>query len=127
MDFYASSLGSLLGTLVTDTPGLTHAALASVEGVPVAVSPGLPPDRAEQLAGIGAGLLSIANGAGQVMGFGPPHQVIVEMAMGVVVATPVAPRVGLTLLAVSTADRERIGYEVGQFVDRVRPLLETML
>ncbi|MEV6527036.1 MULTISPECIES: roadblock/LC7 domain-containing protein [unclassified Longispora (in: high G+C Gram-positive bacteria)] len=120
-------MGSLLGTLVTDTPGLTHAVLASVEGIPVAVSPGLPTDRAEQLAGIGAGLLSIASGAGQVMGFGAPHQVIVEMQMGLVLAAPVAARVGLTMLANSDADRERLGYEVGLFVDRVRPLLVTLL
>ncbi len=124
LNLYASSMGAMLGTLVSETRGLIHAVLASVEGVPVAVSTGLPPVRADQLAGIGAGLLSIADGAGRTMETGVAYQVVVEMSEGIVLATPVAPRVGLTLLATADCDRERLGYEIAQFVQRVAPLLE---
>ena len=56
---YSSSLNSLLVGMLARTPGAVHAVLATVDGVSVAVSAGLPGERAEQLATIGAGLLSI--------------------------------------------------------------------
>lgn len=123
LGLYASSMGSFLASLVERTPGASHAVLASVDGVPVAVSKGLPPQRAEQLAGIGAGLLSIADGAGRCMDAGAPRQVIVDMAAGLVMGTPVAPEVSLTVLAVADCDRERLGYEIGEFINQVAPLL----
>ena len=79
---YSSSLNSLLAGMLARTPGAAHAVLATVDGVSVAVSAGLPPERAEQLATIGAGLLSIADGAGIMMNTGQPRHVIVEMYGG---------------------------------------------
>jgi len=76
---YSSSLNSLLAGMLARTPGAVHAVLATVDGVSVAVSAGLPAERAEQLATIGAGLLSIADGAGVMMNTGAPRQVIVAM------------------------------------------------
>ncbi len=124
LDVYASSMAPFLVGLVERTPGATHAVLASIDGMPIAVSTGLPTERAEQLAGIGAGLLSIADGAGQVIDAGSPCQVIVEMSEGVLMGTPVAAQVSLTVLAVSDCDREKLGYEVGEFTRQVAPLLE---
>src|SRR5690349_23936755 len=103
---YSSSLNSLLASMLARTPGATHAVLATVDGVIVAVSAGLPPARAEQLATIGAGLLSIADGAGMMMSTGSPRHVLVEMYGGLLLSAPVAPRVGLSILATSHADRE---------------------
>ena len=127
MDFYTSSMGAMLGTLVAGPSGLSHAVLASVEGIPIAASPGLPTSRAEQLAAIGAGLMSIANGAGQAIDYGTPHHVMVEMSMGLMLTTLVGPRVGLTMLTDKGSDREQLGYEIRQFVDRVRPLANTVV
>jgi len=59
---YSSSLNSLLAGMLARMPGAAHAVLATVDGVTVAVSAGLPQERAEQLATIGSGLLSIADG-----------------------------------------------------------------
>ncbi len=122
---YQTSMGSLLGSLVDRTPGASHAVLASVDGLPIAISTGLPKMRAEQLAGIGAGLLSIAHGTGRCMATGSPTQVVVEMSEGVLLATPVAAEVSLTVLAAATCDREKLGYEIGVFTAQVGPLLET--
>jgi predicted regulator of Ras-like GTPase activity (Roadblock/LC7/MglB family) len=121
---YSSSLNSLLASMLARTPGSVHAVLATVDGVTVAVSANLPPDRAEQLATIGAGLLSIADGAGIMMATGSPQHVIVEMCDGLLLATPVAPRVVLSLLAGTHADRERLGFELAQFAGQLHPLLE---
>ena len=64
---YTSNLNSLLAGMIARTPGAVHAVMATVDGVQIAVSAGLPPERADQLATIGAGLLSIADGAGIMM------------------------------------------------------------
>jgi uncharacterized protein len=124
---YERSLSMLLGSLVARTPGLSHAVLVSVDGLPLAVSAGLPKERADQLAGIGSGLLSMGEGAGRSMDHGPTQQVIVEMAEGVLLAAPVGPQICLTLLAVSQCDREQLGYELGQFTMQVGPLLNEAL
>src|SRR6476659_4906222 len=112
---YSSSLNSLLASMLARTPGAVHAVLATVDGVRVAISAGLPNTRAEQLATIGAGLLSIADGAGLLMSTGSPRHVVVEMHGGLLLSAPVGPRVGLTLLATPEAERERLGFEVAQF------------
>ena len=120
---YTSSLNSLLAAMLARTPGAVHAVLATVDGVLVAVSAGLPSERAEQLATIGAGLLSIADGAGLTMATGAPRHVIVEMHGGLLLSAPVAPRVGLTVLATANAERELLGFEVAQFAGHVAPLV----
>ena len=118
-----SSLNSRLVSMLARTPGAVHAVLATVDGVRVAVSAGLPAERAEQLSTIGAGLLSIADGAGLLMNTGAPRHVIVEMYGGLLLAAPVAPRVVLSLLATHDADRERLGFEVAQFARHITPLI----
>lgn len=118
---YSSNLNSLLAGMLARTPGAVHAVLATVDGVQVAVSAGLPKDRADQLATIGAGLLSIADGAGLMMNTGAPRHVIVEMYGGLLLSAPVAPRIVLSLLAKSNADREKLGFELAQFTLLVTP------
>src|SRR5262245_48279343 len=118
---YSSSLNSLLAGMLARTPGAVHATLATVDGVSVAVSAGLPAERAGQLATIGAGLLSIADGAGLMMNTGAPRHVIVEMYGGLLLAAPVAPRVVLSLLATDDAAREELGFELAQFTTLVTP------
>lgn len=124
---YERSLSMLLASLVARTPGLSHAVLVSVDGMPLAMSAGLPRERALQLASIGAGILSISDGAGQVMDYGPANQVICEMAEGLLLAAPVGPQICLSLLAVSECSREQLGYEIGHFAAQVRPLLDEAL
>jgi uncharacterized protein len=121
---YSSSLNSLLASMLARTPGAAHAVLATVDGVSVALSAGLPAERAQQLATIGAGLLSIADGAGIMMNTGAPRHVIVEMYGGLLLAAPVAPRVVLSLLAASNSDRERLGFELAQFAGQLAPHLQ---
>ncbi|HEX6871437.1 MAG TPA: roadblock/LC7 domain-containing protein [Micromonosporaceae bacterium] len=121
---YTSSLNSLLASMLARTPGAVHAVLATVDGVKVAISAGLPVERAEQLATIGAGLLSIVDGAGIMLDTGAPRHVMVEMYGGLLLAAPVAPRIVLSLLATSDADRERLGFELAQFTGQVGPLVE---
>jgi uncharacterized protein len=123
LGLYSASMGPLLVSLVDRVPGASHAVLSSVEGVPVATSSGLPEQRAEQLAAIGAGLLSIADGAGRALEVGDTCQAVVEMAAGILMATPVAAGLSLTIVAVVDCDREELGFEAAQFIDQVKELL----
>ncbi|MGA8113713.1 MAG: roadblock/LC7 domain-containing protein [Actinocatenispora sp.] len=123
LDLHQDNMGPLLVSLVDRVPGVSHAVIASVEGVPVAVSAGLPRQRAEQLASIGAGLLSIADGAGRCMDAGGPRQAVVEMAEGLLMATPVSSKLSLTVLAVADCERERLGYEIGEFTVQIPQLI----
>ncbi|MGH3713648.1 MAG: roadblock/LC7 domain-containing protein [Micromonosporaceae bacterium] len=120
---YRRSVGMLLASLVARTPGLAHAVLLSAQGVPVATSSALPAARAEQLAAIGAGLLSLADGTARCMSAGAPRQVIVEMHEGVLLTAPVAPQLHLALLATSGCSREQLGYELRRFSADVGPML----
>lgn len=79
------------------------------------------------MASIGAGMLSIADGAGSVMNTGPTNQIMVEMAEGLMLSAPVGPQICLSLLAVSECSREQLGYEIGHFAAQVRPLLDEAL
>lgn len=124
---YERSLSMLLASLVARTPGLSHAVLVSVDGMPLAMSAGLPRERALQLASIGSGLLSMGDGAGQAMDIGTANQAMVEMAEGLLLAAPVGPQICLSLLAVSQCSREQLGYEIGHFAAQVRPLLDEAL
>jgi predicted regulator of Ras-like GTPase activity (Roadblock/LC7/MglB family) len=124
---YERSLSMLLASLVARTPGLSHAVLVSVDGMPLAMSAGLPRERALQLASIGSGLLSIGDGAGLAMGTGSANQIMVEMAEGLMLTAPVGPTICLSLLAVAECGREQLGYEIGHFAAQVRPLLDEAL
>ena len=59
-----------LDRLITDfterVPKVLHALVVSSDGVPVAVSDRIEPDRLERLSAITSGLISLACGAGQM-------------------------------------------------------------
>ena len=65
-----TSPGNSLDWLVTkfarEVPGVAHALLVSVDGLPVAASEHLPRERADQLAAVASGLASLATGAAQL-------------------------------------------------------------
>ena len=72
----------LITEFVTNTPGVAHAVVVSSDGLRLAQSEGFPPDRADQLAAVAAGLLSLTVGASRVFEGGPVTQTIVEMQRG---------------------------------------------
>ena len=61
-----NSLDWLVSTFAREVPGVTHAVLVSVDGLLIAASEHLPPERADQLAAVASGLASLASGAAQL-------------------------------------------------------------
>jgi predicted regulator of Ras-like GTPase activity (Roadblock/LC7/MglB family) len=72
----------LLASFADQIPGVAHVVAVSADGILLASSRGLPPDRAEQLAAVTAGLISLAQGVSQATDGGRLVQTVVEMAGG---------------------------------------------
>ncbi len=112
----ASSQVQNLSWLITDfterVPDALHAAVVSSDGVPVAVSDGLPPDRVEQLSAITSGLISMARGTALMFDGGAVTQTLVTMQEGVLMIVAIGNGSSLAVLAAIDADVDQIAYEM---------------
>ena len=109
----------LVDEFVERVPGVAHAVVISADGVLLTRSRHLPDERADQLAAIASGLVSLAGGAARCFDAGDVVQTVVEMDQGVVLLMSI--RDGSSLVALATTDCERglVGYEMTLLADRV--------
>ena len=77
-------LGWLLANFADRVPGVAHAIAVSADGLLLASSRDLPRDRADQLAAIASGLVSLTQGAARCVEGGAVLQTDVEMDNGFV-------------------------------------------
>ena len=75
-------LGWLLANFADRVPGVAHAIAVSADGLLLAASRDLPRDRADQLAAIASGLVSLTQGAARCFEGGAVLQTVVEMDNG---------------------------------------------
>ena len=105
-----------LGWLVTDfterVTDVEHAAVVSSDGVPLAVSDGIPPDRLEHLSAITSGLISLAQGTALMFEGGAVTQTLVAMQRGVLVIVAISDGSSLAVLAEVDADLDQVAYEM---------------
>jgi uncharacterized protein len=105
-----------LSWLITDfterAPDVGQAAIVSSDGVPLAVSDGIPPDRLERLAAITSGLISLAQGTASMLDCGAVTQTLVGMREGVLVIVAISDGSSLAVLATIEADLDQIAYEM---------------
>ncbi|MGH8879477.1 MAG: roadblock/LC7 domain-containing protein, partial [Stackebrandtia sp.] len=90
----------------------------------LAVSAGLPVDRADQLAAITSGLASLTTGAAKVLTAGRVRQSVVDMDEGVLLLMAVGDRAQVAVLARAGCDLGLVGYETALLVKRVAAALE---
>jgi uncharacterized protein len=123
----ASSRVQDLSWLVTDlterVPDALHAAVVSSDGVPLAVSDGLPPDRVEQLSAIASGLISMARGAALMLDGGAVTQTLVTMHEGVLVIVAISDGSSLAVLAAIDADLDQTAYEMTVLAEQAGSVL----
>jgi predicted regulator of Ras-like GTPase activity (Roadblock/LC7/MglB family) len=62
----AQNLNWLITNFADQVPGVAHTVVVSADGLLLAVSAGFPRDRADQLAAVASGLLSLTQGASRV-------------------------------------------------------------
>ena len=109
----------LIGAFVRTVTGVAHAALVSADGILMAASAKLPPERADQLAVITAGLASLGIGAAGIFDAGPVHQTVLEMVNGHMLVMGVGNGSHLVALASRQCDLGQAGYEMAVLVERV--------
>jgi predicted regulator of Ras-like GTPase activity (Roadblock/LC7/MglB family) len=112
-----------LDWLVTDfaerVPEVAHAIVVSSDGLPMACSQGFPPDRAEQLAAVTAGLTSLTQGAARMFEAGSVDQTVVDMERGLLLVMAVSGGSNLAVLAGDECDMDLVAYEMSLLVARV--------
>jgi len=85
----------------------------------LASSRDLPPDRAEQLSAIVAGVISLTDGASRCFDGGAVLQTIIEMDSGYLFLMSISDGSALGVLAARSCDVGQVGYEMALLVERV--------
>jgi predicted regulator of Ras-like GTPase activity (Roadblock/LC7/MglB family) len=105
-----------LSWLVTDftdrVPDIAHAVVVSTDGVALAVSEGIPPDRMAHLSAVTAGLVSLAQGTARMFDGGAVVQTLVAMEYGTLLMISISDGSSLAVLAAACADLDQVAYEM---------------
>lgn len=118
-----SRFGWLVTNFVERVPGVAHSVVVSADGLLLTSSTGLPRDRADQLAAVSSGLVSLTAGAARCFDAGTVVQTVVEMERGFLLLMSISDGSCLAVLASPNCDIGLIGYEMTLLVDRVGQLL----
>ncbi|WP_455432932.1 roadblock/LC7 domain-containing protein [Streptosporangium soli] len=117
----------LITEFVRGTPGVAHAVVVSADGLCLANSEGFPEDRADQLAAVAAGLLSLTVGASRVFEGGAVTQTVVEMERGLLLVMAISDGSVLAVLASPECDMGLVAYQMTLLVDRAGQVLTPAL
>ncbi|MEV6968808.1 roadblock/LC7 domain-containing protein [Hamadaea sp. NPDC051192] len=109
----------LLNNFSYQVPGVAHVVAVSADGLLLAATQDLPEERADQLAAITAGVISLTEGASRAFDGGPIRQTIIEMDAGFLFLMSVSDGSALAVLAARSSDVGQVGYEMALLVDRV--------
>ncbi|MGH3916984.1 MAG: roadblock/LC7 domain-containing protein [Pseudonocardiaceae bacterium] len=119
--------GWLVDGFVNRVPGVAHAVVVSADGVLLTQSCGLPRARADQLAAVTSGLVSLAVGAARCFEAGSLVQTVVEMERGMMLIMSITDGSSLAVLASLSCDIGLVGYEMTLLADRAGQLLSPEL
>ncbi|WP_055479628.1 roadblock/LC7 domain-containing protein [Sphaerimonospora mesophila] len=117
----------LITEFVNSTPGVAHAVVVSSDGLRLAQSDGFPHDRADQLAAVAAGLLSLTAGAARVFEGGQVTQTVVEMQRGLLLVMAISDGSCLSVLASPDCDMGLVAYQMTLLVERAGQVLTPAL
>ena len=109
----------LLTNFADHVAGIAHVVAVSADGLLLASSRFLPEDRAEQLAAIAAGVVSLTQGTARYFNGGAVLQTIVEMDSGYLFLMSISDGSCLAVLASRNCDVGQVGYEMALLVERV--------
>ena len=107
----AHDLNWLITNFADRVPSVAHAIVVSADGLPLAFSSGFPQDRADQLAAVTSGLISLTQGASRVFEGGPVTQTVVEMRQGLLLVMAISDGSSLAVLCSSDCDMGLVAYE----------------
>ncbi|MGH3153834.1 MAG: roadblock/LC7 domain-containing protein [Streptosporangiaceae bacterium] len=120
---YRQDLNWLVTDFTSRVTDVAHAAVISADGVPLALSEGIPPGFANQFAAITSGLASLMQGAARIFDAGQPTQALVEMEGGLMFVMAIRDGSILAVLATSECDTDLISYEMARLTEAVGDVL----
>ncbi|MEU6707908.1 roadblock/LC7 domain-containing protein [Streptomyces wuyuanensis] len=104
-----------------DAAAVEEAVLASADGLLLASSAGLPRDRADQLAALATGLVSLGGGACALFGGGTVLQTMVEMDRGILFVTRIPQGGALAAIAAHGCDVGSVSYALSAYAHSAGP------
>jgi predicted regulator of Ras-like GTPase activity (Roadblock/LC7/MglB family) len=111
-----------LAQLITDftktVAEVVRALVVSADGVPVAVSDGMPPGDLDRLSAITSGMIGLASGAALAFDYGAITQALVTMEQGTLVVMALGSGANLAVLTTGAADLEEVAYEMNVLAER---------
>ncbi|MPZ80944.1 MAG: roadblock/LC7 domain-containing protein [Actinophytocola sp.] len=118
-----SQFGWLVNDFAERVTGVAHAVVVSADGLLLTASARLPLDRADQLAAVASGLVSLTQGAARCFEAGGVKETIVEMQGGIMLLMAISDGSSLAVLAAPVCDIGQVAYEMTLLVDRVGQIL----
>lgn len=118
-----SDLGWAITKFTRDSPGVAHAIVVSADGLLLTSSERLPRDRADQLAAVSSGLVSLTQGAARCFEAGRVRETMVVMDGGTVLLMSISDGSSLAVLASSDCDLGLVGFEMVNLVKRLGAML----
>jgi hypothetical protein len=112
-------MGWLLNNFANSVAGIAHVVAVSADGLLLASSRDLPADRADQLAAIASGVVSLTEGASRMFNAGAVQQTIIEMDSGYLFLMSISDGSSMGVLAARSCDVGQVGYEMALLVERV--------
>lgn len=112
-------MGWLLSNFADSVAGIAHVIAVSADGLLLATSRDLPADRADQLAAITSGVVSLTDGASRMFNAGQVQQTIIEMDSGYLFLMSISDGSSMAVLAARNCDVGQVGYEMALLVERV--------
>jgi predicted regulator of Ras-like GTPase activity (Roadblock/LC7/MglB family) len=118
-DQQVSDFGWLIDDFVERVAGVAHAVVVSADGLVLTATDGLPMDRADQLAAVSSGLISLTAGAARCFEAGTVNQTVVEMERGYLFLMSISDGSCLAVLAAPGCEIGLVGYAMARLVERV--------
>jgi uncharacterized protein len=112
-------MGWLLSNFADSVAGIAHVVAVSADGLLLASSRDLPAERADQLAAITSGVVSLTDGASRMFSAGEVQQTIIEMDSGYLFLMSISDGSSMAVLAARSCDVGQVGYEMALLVERV--------
>ena len=112
-------MGWLLSNFADSVAGIAHVVAVSADGLLLASSRNLPAERADQLAAITSGVVSLTDGASRMFNAGEVQQTIIEMDSGYLFLISISDGSSMAVLAARSCDVGQVGYEMALLVERV--------
>ncbi|MGH8869031.1 MAG: roadblock/LC7 domain-containing protein [Actinomycetes bacterium] len=117
----------LVDNFVAEVPGVTHAVVVSADGLLVTTSDQVPVERAEQLAAIASGMLSLARSSSRLFEQGRCEQTIVRMERGYLFLMAISDGSCLTVLASPDCEMKVVAYQMALLVENAGHVLTPQL